>query len=201
MVVTQVLIGVMLILRTYALYERSKYVLVLMLAVAAGTVGVGIWSVIMSTSDDSIDDLYTGCNFKTSRAEANSLAVAWASLTVLDSTIFLLTLYKVFRRHRSNGLDLSTVILRDGSLYFGVMVVSNLANILTLVIDNNPYSRDSATTFTNLISSIMISRLMLNMRDPALTYMSGRLPQSTLTAGTVVEGSPVLDTNFDIELV
>ncbi|KAJ6495090.1 hypothetical protein C8R45DRAFT_986103 [Mycena sanguinolenta] len=200
-VATQVLVGVMLILRTYALYERSKYVLALMLAVAAGTLGIGIWSVITSTSDDSGDDLYAGCNFKTSRSEANSLAVAWGALTVLDSTIFLLTLYKVFRRRRSDGSDLLIVLLRDGSLYFGVMVMSNLANILTLVIDNNPYSRDSVTTFTNVISSIMMSRLMLNLRDPALTHMSGRLPQSTRTAGTVVGGSPVLDTNLELEFL
>ncbi|KAJ6479737.1 hypothetical protein C8R45DRAFT_1005901 [Mycena sanguinolenta] len=200
-VATQVLIGVMLILRTYALYERSKYVLVLMLTVGAGAVGIGIWSVTMGSSNDSSDDLYTGCEFKTSRSDANSLAVAWIGLTVMDSTIFLLTLYKVFRRRRSNGPELFTVLLRDGSLYFGVMVMSNLANILTLVIDNNPYSRASVTTFTNVISSIMITRLMLNLRDPALTHMSGRLPQSTRTAGTVVGGSPMLDTNLELEVL
>ncbi|KAJ7800178.1 hypothetical protein B0H14DRAFT_3156133 [Mycena olivaceomarginata] len=203
---TQVLVGVMLFLRTYALYERSKRVLVLMLGVAVGTVAVGLWSVITSTSDDTSINPYFGCNFTTSRSEGNSLAVAWAGVTIFDSTIFLLTLYRVFGRHRANEPDLFTILLRDGSLYFGVMVMSNLVNILTLVI-GNPYSRGIATTFTNIISSIMISRLMLNLRDPALAHMSGRLPQSTTTTGndwfagdTVAGGSPVLDTNLDIEL-
>ncbi|KAJ7358540.1 hypothetical protein DFH08DRAFT_848652 [Mycena albidolilacea] len=203
---TQVLVGVMLFLRTYALYERSKRVFVLMLGVAVGTVAVGLWSVITSTSNDTSINPYFGCNFTTSRSEGNSLAVAWAGVTIFDSTIFLLTLYRVFGRHRANEPDLFTILLRDGSLYFGIMVMSNLVNILTLVI-GNPYSRGIATTFTNIISSIMITRLMLNLRDPALAHMSGRLPQSTTTTGnnwfagdTVAGGSPVLDTNLDIEL-
>ncbi|KAJ7321260.1 hypothetical protein DFH08DRAFT_889449 [Mycena albidolilacea] len=203
---TQLLVGVMLFLRTYALYERSKRALVLMLGVAVGALAVGLWAVITSTSDDTSVLLHFGCNFTTSRSEGNSLAVAWAGVTVFDSMIFLLTLFKVLGRHHANGRDLFTILLRDGSLYFGVMVMSNLANILTLVI-GNPYSRGIATTFTNIISSIMISRLMLNLRDPALPHMSGRLPQSTTTTGnnwfagdTLAGGSPVLDTNLDIEL-
>ncbi|KAJ7743009.1 hypothetical protein DFH07DRAFT_835806 [Mycena maculata] len=195
---TQVLVGVMLFLRTYALYERSKRVLVLMLGVAVGTVAVGLWSVITSTSDDTSINLYFGCNFTTSGSEGNSLAVAWAGVTTFDSTIFLLTLYRVFGRHRANGVDLFTILLRD------VMIMSNLTNILMLI----PYSRGMVTTFTNIISSIMITRLMLNLRDPVLAHMSGRLPQSTTTTGNnwfagdaVAGGSPVLDTNLDIELL
>ncbi|KAJ7823854.1 hypothetical protein B0H14DRAFT_1307128 [Mycena olivaceomarginata] len=197
-----VLVGVMLFLRTYALFERSIRVLVLMVGVAVGTVVVGLWSVITDTSDDTSINLYFGCNFTTSRSEGNSLAVAWAGVTTYDSTIFFLTLYRVFGRHRANGLDLFTILLRDGSLYFGVMVTSNLANILTLVI-GNPDTRGIATTFTNIISSIMINRLMLNLRDPVLTHM----PQSTNITGniwfagdTTAGGSPVLGTDLDIEL-
>jgi hypothetical protein len=49
----------------------------------------------------------------------------------------------------------------------------------------------------------MITRLMLNLRDPELAHMSGRLPQSQTTTGnnwfagdTAAGGSPVLDTNL-----
>ncbi|KAJ7816691.1 hypothetical protein B0H14DRAFT_1393101 [Mycena olivaceomarginata] len=134
------LVGVMLFLRTYALYEQSKRALVLMLGVAVGALAVGLWAVITSTSDDTSVLLHFGCNFTTSRSEGNSLAVAWAGVTVFDSMIFILTLFKVLGRHHANGRDLFIILLRDGSLYFGVMVMSNLANILTLVI-GNPYSR------------------------------------------------------------
>ncbi|KAJ7022848.1 hypothetical protein C8F04DRAFT_1194118 [Mycena alexandri] len=214
-VATQLLVGIMLFLRTYALYERSKRALVLMLGVAVAAVAVGLWSVITDTSDDTSMILLFGCNFTTSRSEGNSLAVAWAGVTVYDSTIFLLTLYRVFGRHRANGLDLFTVLLRDDRQRMHLILKLIGTNLLNAI---QPDSRGIATTFTNIgshpgfihpasISSIMIARLMLNLRDPVLTHMSGRLPQSVRTTGndwfagnTVAGGSPVLDTNLDIEL-
>ncbi|KAJ7121495.1 hypothetical protein C8R44DRAFT_981612 [Mycena epipterygia] len=213
-IATQVMVGAMLILRTYALYERSKRVLTFMLSVTVGGVIVGLWSVVTGKAGDNSANLrlYFGCNYAISHSQGISLAAAWAGVAVFDCMIFLLTLYKVFTRRRPNGADLLTVLLRDGSVYFGVMVMSNLSNILTFVL-GSPYTRGIATTFTNIISSIMISRLMFNLRDPALSHMSGRLSQSTtVTAGNVMfapylgasgpGGSPELDTDatMDIEL-
>ncbi|KAJ7342865.1 hypothetical protein DFH08DRAFT_811200 [Mycena albidolilacea] len=175
-IASQVLVAAMLILRTYALYERSKRVLALMIAVAFGAVVVGIWSILSGKAVDKTTNLplYIGCDYPTSKAQ-----------------IFLLTLYKVFTRHPPNGTDLATVLLRDGSVYFGVMLLSNLANIATFVVSEfnqcsvvalfliralqlgAPYIRGIVTTFTNIISSVMITRLMLNIRDPALANMAG----------------------------
>ncbi|KAF7353405.1 hypothetical protein MSAN_01529500 [Mycena sanguinolenta] len=44
-VASQIVIGVMLILRTYALYERNRRVLALMLLVSLGGVAVGAWAI------------------------------------------------------------------------------------------------------------------------------------------------------------
>ncbi|KAJ7488266.1 hypothetical protein FB451DRAFT_1226852 [Mycena latifolia] len=214
-IATQLMVGVMLILRTHALYQRSKRVLTLMVAVAVGAVVVGLWSVITGKTGDTDDNLrlYFGCDYAISEEQGISLASAWAGVAVFDCMIFLLTLYKVFSRRRPNGTNLLTVLLRDGFytnyVYFSVMFMSNLSNILTFVL----YTRGIATTFTNIISSIMISRLMLNLRDPALLHMSGRLSTTTgVTAGNVVFAprlgvtssgtGPVLDadTTMDIEL-
>ncbi|KAJ7728700.1 hypothetical protein DFH07DRAFT_850965 [Mycena maculata] len=206
-IATQLMVGVMLILRTHALYERNRRVLILMLAVAASGVVVGLWSVITGKTGNTVENLplYFGCNYAISQSQGVSLASAWAGVAVFDCMIFLLTLYKVFSRRRTRGTDLFTVLLRDGSVYFGVMVMSNLSNILSFVL-GSPYTRGIATTWTNIISSIMISRLMLNLRDPALAHMTGRLSTSgTITGGSVMfapsGGSPVLDTAMDIELV
>jgi hypothetical protein len=58
----------MLFLRTYALYERSKRVLVLMLGVAVGTVAVGLvrrpQSIICNTTDEKN---YSGQSSRTHR--------------------------------------------------------------------------------------------------------------------------------------
>ncbi|KAJ7917202.1 hypothetical protein B0H13DRAFT_1608528, partial [Mycena leptocephala] len=208
----------MLVLRTYALYERSKRVLAMMLTVVVGAVAVGLWSVLTGMSVDESTDLpvYFGCNHPISREHGLSLAASWAGVAVFDCMIFLLTLYKVFSRRRQNGPELLTVLLRDGkeifaapdlpnglpgSIYFGVMVVSNVSNILMFIL-GTPYTRGIATSFTNIISSVMISRLMLNLRDPALSHMSGRLRLSTTITAQSLRfapnqgvASPVLDTD------
>ncbi|KAJ7808317.1 hypothetical protein B0H14DRAFT_3482454 [Mycena olivaceomarginata] len=121
---TQLLVGVMLFLRTYALYERSKRALVLMLGVAVGALAVGLWAVITSTSDDT------------------SYWVGTMPMDGISSPYYYVTVWPFppglcFSTGASDALVL-------GSLYFGVMVMSNLANILTLVI-GNPYSRGIAT--------------------------------------------------------
>ncbi|KAF8139244.1 hypothetical protein K438DRAFT_1805207 [Mycena galopus ATCC 62051] len=171
-IATQVLVAGMLILRTYALYGHSKRVLALMITVTVGCVVVGIWTVLTGKAVDTSTNLplYFGCDYPTSKAQGLSLAAAWGCVAVFDCMIFLLTLYKVFTRHR--GIGLATVLLRDGSLYFGVMLLSNLSNIATFLL-GTPYTRGIATTFTNTISSVMITRLMLNLRDPALARMAG----------------------------
>ncbi|KAJ7101348.1 hypothetical protein B0H15DRAFT_815760 [Mycena belliarum] len=187
-IVTQVMVGVMQILRTFALYERNKRVLMFMCAVAIGAVVTGLWSVITGKTGNTDQNLklYFGCNYPISKAQGISLASAWAGLAVFDCMIFLLTLYKAFSRRRPIGTGLFTVLLRDGSIYFGVILMSNLSNILTFALGDD-FTRGMPTTFTNIISSIMITRLMLNLRDPALTRMVGRPSRSTVvTSGNLV---------------
>ncbi|KAJ7691050.1 hypothetical protein B0H17DRAFT_1063963 [Mycena rosella] len=217
-IATQLMVGAMLILRTYALYERDRRVLAVLVSVAAGAVAVAIWSVFTGKTGDTQDNLhlYFGCNYGISHTQGVSLATAWAGVAGFDCLIFLLTLWKVLTRHRLHATNLLTVLLRDGSVYFLVMFMSNLSNIITFVF-GTPYTRGIATTFTNIISSIMISRLMLNLRDPALSHMSGRRSQSTgtrittgnirfapfwrpTTSGTVPELDTDATMTLDIEL-
>nr|GAT59140.1 predicted protein [Mycena chlorophos] len=214
LIATQVLVGAMLILRTYALYERNKRVLALMLVFTTGSVAVGIWSVFRSKrpSGNTNLSLYMGCDYPTTKQDGLNLLIPWAAVAVFDTMIFVLTLGRVLYR-RSKGLHgarasgLLTLLLRDGAIYFAVMVMSNLANIFTFAF-GGPFTRGIATTFTNVLASIMISRLMLNLRDPALAHMSGRRVQMTST--TLMESSGrtrteerqspdvVLDTEYEL---
>ncbi|KAF7343877.1 hypothetical protein MSAN_01969000 [Mycena sanguinolenta] len=177
-IATQILVAAMLMLRTFALYERSKRVLVLMILVAAGGVAVGIWSVLSGKAVDESTNLplYFGCNYPISRAQGLSLAAAWAGVAVFDCMIFLLTLYRVFSVRRTSTI--LTVLLRDGSIYFG-QPTNPTAHTTMLFQLGTEYTRGIATTFTNIISSVMLTRLMLNLRDPALAHMAGRGTYST----------------------
>ncbi|CAK5282521.1 unnamed protein product [Mycena citricolor] len=204
-IITQVMTAVMLILRTYALYERNKRVLIFMMMVTAGAIVVGMWAVIAGKAGRTEENLqlYFGCNYGLTKSDATSQAASWAAVALFDCMIFTLTLYRVLSR-RTTTTDLFSVLLRDGSIYFGVIVISNVSNILTFTL-GTPYTRGIATTFTNILSSVLISRLMLNLRDPKLSYMSGRFEQSTtLTYGgpirfadsTSPSGAQPLDTEF-----
>ncbi|KAJ7020076.1 hypothetical protein C8F04DRAFT_1275505 [Mycena alexandri] len=182
-VVTQIVIGIMLIFRTYALYERNRRILAFMVTVSAGVIGLGAWSVLSTPTPRPGDDapplnLYIGCAVMVPYSQSLRLAAAWGGMGVFDCTVFLLTLYRALSHRRAHGFDLIGVLLRDGSIYFAVIVMANLANILTFVFAGS-YSRGLPTTFTNVISSTMVSRLMLNLRDPSLSSMSGRLSDST----------------------
>ncbi|KAJ7214462.1 hypothetical protein GGX14DRAFT_696631 [Mycena pura] len=209
-VIIQIIIGVMLILRTYALYERNNRVLGFMLAFAAGVICIGVWATIDSDHAPAADmgpvPLNIGCTYTVSSAEGKGLIIAWSAMGLFDCMIFLLTLHKTLRRRRSTGLNFLAVFMRDGCIYFGliqrslesshdadtaltvsIMVISNLCNILSFAL-GTPYTRGLFNTTTNMyarrsisdspgaanvngngrISSLMITRLMLNIRDPAL---------------------------------
>ncbi|KAK6966310.1 hypothetical protein R3P38DRAFT_3155561 [Favolaschia claudopus] len=193
-ITTQILIGVMLIFRTYALYERNRTILILMLLVGAGVVAACIWGTIFSgkvrvvLGPGSEMPVHLGCTYTIIDSQTVDLIVAWASMAIFDSLIFFLTLYKALSQRYLVGVQLLHVLLRDGSIYFGVVVVSNLCNIMTFIF-GGPFTRGVATTFTNIISSIMISRLMLNIRDPSLANKRQEYSEGHANSGEVVEFS------------
>ncbi|KAJ7624743.1 hypothetical protein FB45DRAFT_924136 [Roridomyces roridus] len=167
-IVGQIIVGAMLMLRTYALYERSKRVAALMAAFSIAVVVVCFWSTLVKAgqSGDNLP-LPIGCTFAVTDSQNVAFIISWAAMSVFDCMIFLLTLGRALTPRSREGTHLLTVLLRDGSIYFGVMMVCNVANILTFVL-GGAYSRGVGATLTNIISSIMISRLMLNLRDPEL---------------------------------
>nr|GAT42612.1 predicted protein [Mycena chlorophos] len=186
-IVIQLLVGLMLVLRTYALYERSRYVLASMIFCVLAVIAIGVWGTLHSSSLPAQDKgsnipLRMGCAYGIKKKETIGYIAAWSGMGAFDVLIFVLTLYRTLtatlsssrRRFSLTGMNLLAVLMRDGILYFGVIVLCNVGNILTFAIGSD-YTRGILNTFTNIISSIMISRLMLNIRDPAvsLQFRSG----------------------------
>ncbi|KAI0264626.1 hypothetical protein BC834DRAFT_970579 [Gloeopeniophorella convolvens] len=75
--------------------------------------------------------------------------------------IFILTWYQALKI--GGGVPLLTVLVRDGTMYFVVLSLLNLTNVLTLLLAP-PLMKDSATTLTNVFSTVLMSRLMINLR-------------------------------------
>jgi len=89
-------------------------------------------------------------------------SLAWTGVLIFDSVIFSLTLYKALTIGRE--IPLLDVIVRDGAMYFSVLFVVNLVNIL-MIRFSPPSLKHSLETLTNVLSTILSFRLVLNLRE------------------------------------
>uniref|UniRef100_A0A8H7XPW1 DUF6533 domain-containing protein n=1 Tax=Psilocybe cubensis TaxID=181762 RepID=A0A8H7XPW1_PSICU len=119
-VAVQILVSSMLIMRMYALYERSKRVLVLLLGVAVAAVAIGCWSILGGKKFPKAPEIIVpiGCAASLTHYQAVRLGAAWGGMLVFDFIIFGLTLYKSLSIPRTIGVSLISVLMRDGAIYF-----------------------------------------------------------------------------------
>ncbi|EIW56723.1 uncharacterized protein TRAVEDRAFT_73164 [Trametes versicolor FP-101664 SS1] len=180
---TQFFVGVLLMLRTYALYNRNRKVVYLLASICAAGGAVSVWAIVSVRSLHlrSFQDIavYTGCDLTLSEKQGYYLAAAWSSILVFDATVFVLTLTQALRVGRMFSHSLFHIMLRDGTIYFGILVVCYGCNILTYILAQ-PVYKGVSTTFTNVISTTLITRLMLNIRDPKLVDLPHRWPSELL---------------------
>ncbi|KAJ7429733.1 hypothetical protein B0H11DRAFT_2264936 [Mycena galericulata] len=142
-----------------------------MLVIAGGVISVCIWRSLVDDQSVLQDgnsnlSLDIGCRYAITAPQSVGLIIAWMALVLFDCMIFFLTLYRALSP-RSTSAHLLTVLLRDGSIYFGVMVISNTSTILTFAVSElyiratrsahspahnkfgGDYARGVATTFAN----------------------------------------------------
>ncbi|KIM64893.1 hypothetical protein SCLCIDRAFT_600225 [Scleroderma citrinum Foug A] len=100
------------------------------------------------------------------------IAIAWSGQLLYDFVIFLLTLVGSLRMRNEGSRSVTDILLRDGSMYFAVMCAANVANVTVLLAATNSL-KGFAAPLTNVTSAILISRLMLNLRDPKVTNQIG----------------------------
>jgi len=180
-ILIQLLVGSMLIMRVYALYDRNRWVLASLCLVATAVVVHGCWAIMSGKKSHSGDDQAADSSICTSSltgTEALRLAAAWCGLLVFDIMVFALTAAKAIMIGRTGKQTLLSVLIRDGAVYFLVMTIVTLVNILTFLL-GSPYTRGMGTTFANIISTTMISRLMLNIRSPSLLVELKKRPFSS----------------------
>jgi len=185
-IVNQAFVCVLLMLRTWALYDRNSGILLLMIITALTLLGVASWSQVGQQSDYATD--VPGCNVAYSKKGALHIAVAWEGLLVFDSLVFILTVLQTCKGRRRHHLislrriDIVSLVLRDGAIYYVVMVLANLTNILTYYLAT-PMLRGCLTSFASCISVTMMSRLMLNLHSVASAGILSTLPTSDTSSG------------------
>jgi len=170
LIANQIIVCILLTLRVYALYECSIRILRYLAGIGIILVFLPCWA-LLDEMNIPVQTTTFGCHVALPTITAYRLAGAWEALFVYDSIIFSLTIYKAWTVRRDYAvtgvaIPLISLILRDGAIYFSVMAICNLSNILTYYLCD-PFLRGSLSTLANSISVTLMSRLMLNLHQTA----------------------------------
>ncbi|KIO05191.1 hypothetical protein M404DRAFT_25802 [Pisolithus tinctorius Marx 270] len=142
--------AVLFVIRTYALYGRNKRILAFLLFTTVALVSV-VAEMLQPRS-------------------AIHLAVPYEALYVFDTLIFGLTAYKTFkvgiRSIVHSKPKLVVLLLRDGAIYFAIVAMANLANILSFYVAPE-HLKGGLSTISICTAVTMVSRLMLNLHKTA----------------------------------
>ncbi|KAG2125038.1 hypothetical protein DEU56DRAFT_983397 [Suillus clintonianus] len=166
----QFIVCFILTLRTYALYGRSKRLLAWMVVAVITLAGVA--SAGMFGNHSSIMIIVPGvdCYESYDATTPASPGLAWVALFAYESLIFILTVSRIFKTKgllRSPSLlmcrrNIIDIIFQDGAMYFAVMSLSNIPNILAFYFGSD-ISKTTLASFTSCMSVTLVSRLMLNL--------------------------------------
>ncbi|KAI0709407.1 hypothetical protein C8Q76DRAFT_108453 [Earliella scabrosa] len=178
-VICQTVVAALMILRTYALYNRSRRVLVglvvcglILLSVALVAASVPIGDNQSHTIDNSRFLYPAGCSIDLTVEEGRHHAVGWIMMTCMDTVIFALTLVKVVELGHVGRQGLLKVFWRDGAMYYAILIAANFVNVYTLMASHvHDSDRGITTTLVSSLSTILVARVFLNIRDP---HLSGR---------------------------
>lgn len=159
----QLFVCFILTLRTYALYCRNKRLLISMIIIVCALAGVAAGTFGLRSSA-----IVPGMNCLDSYAKEITVSpgLGWVTLLVYELLVFVLTVRRICKIRavslaisRGHMLD---IMFQDGAMYFAVMTLFNLLNILMYYCGSNT-TRGSLATFTSCISVTLVSRLMLNL--------------------------------------
>ncbi|KAF8513353.1 hypothetical protein JB92DRAFT_3143462 [Gautieria morchelliformis] len=152
-----------LILRIYAVYDRSRRLLLLLIALLMAELASSVVLVIFNLSTVSFMAMH-GLMACTSVASPPLAFTCWIPPIIFETFLMSLMLkqgWSVYRRE--GGSNLLHLIIRDNIIYFGVMILALLANCIVFA---NPLSDNRTTAgFVVAIPCTLGSRLLLNMRE------------------------------------
>jgi len=164
-VIIQIIIGVILVTRTYALWGCSRKILLFLVMLSAAVISFGVWALSAQHYGPISFALYSGiigCQSSLPLDRAYYIGAIWAGMVLFDTIIFALTVYKSLEFKRIGRRSLADILLRDGVIYFAVIGTTGLCNVFTFMFLRE-FSRGNLTIITNSFSSVCAGRLMLNI--------------------------------------
>ncbi|KAF8202817.1 hypothetical protein K438DRAFT_1758122 [Mycena galopus ATCC 62051] len=150
LVLQEVLVECTLGLRVFAMYGLNIWILICMLIPGGLSASLALAS---------------SSTYRIFRGRLPRLAGAWEAQLACDTLVFVLTIRRAYVE-RTSPLYTGSLIekmLTDGGMYFGIIVIANLANLLTFYVLLSGF----LSWFTTSLSVTLLSRLMLNLHEAA----------------------------------
>ncbi|KAG1731121.1 hypothetical protein EDD22DRAFT_1014233 [Suillus occidentalis] len=159
---------IILIIRTYALYNCNKrlfaWITIIFVGLAGGAsepLDIEAYVIILA--------ILRVCSKVVAELPV-SFGIAWLAILAFELLIFALTVHRTCKTRGLLRLSLVTrrnildVIFHDGAMYFGAMTLCNIPNIVMYFYGSGVVRGSlGLATFTSCMSVTLISRLILNL--------------------------------------
>ncbi|KAJ7506162.1 hypothetical protein B0H11DRAFT_2272367 [Mycena galericulata] len=190
LVIQEVLVECTLGLRVFAMYGLNVWILSCLLAAGGLSASLALWAIVKYGHPQMLSAPgLSGCHTAIPRSSAfrectpftlqsipttyipqlAGLAGAWEAQLVCDTLVFALTVRRAYIQRRTSPRYTGTLIERmvtDGGMYFGIIVLANLANLSTFYLGDVLLS-GFLSWFTTSLSVTLLCRLMLNLHEAA----------------------------------
>ncbi|KAJ7339012.1 hypothetical protein DFH08DRAFT_964065 [Mycena albidolilacea] len=161
----EALIETTLSLRVFAMYGLNKWVLVSLLSAFSVMGSVGLWGVRHVWATRKYSTYREWLDAMQYIPLIPSVPGTWEALVVCDILVFALTVRRAYIQRTSS---LYQRMATDGSMYFGIIVLANSANVFTFYLGDGLVP-GFLSWFTTSLSVTLLSRLMLNLHGAAAT--------------------------------
>ncbi|KAJ7483735.1 hypothetical protein B0H11DRAFT_2279755 [Mycena galericulata] len=176
-----------LIMRVFAMYGRNWWILISLMAVLTASFAFALWGFITEGQPQIFSvPGSSACAAAIPRTSTFGLAGVWETITVCDILIFLLTVRRAYVQRETYPKYAGTLLWRmttDGAVYFGIIIIANVANLITFYM-GDIFLTGFLSWFVTSLSITLLVRLMLNLHEAAAVGMT-REEMSTIDLETL----------------
>jgi len=160
------IVDIILLLRTWALWNRSPRILAFLLTVfvvcTLATVGAVVYFSLTVFAVPTFPKVIRPC--EDGVTNPNVLETVWASTILFDSTILIFTIIKIIPHFKAHTITtLLKKIYQDGFLYFAVLFTISVSNLFVFALAP-PQLKLMIVTLQRAMFSLLCSRIVLNLR-------------------------------------
>ncbi|KLO16173.1 hypothetical protein SCHPADRAFT_938080 [Schizopora paradoxa] len=219
-VICQALTLTFLAIRLFAIYDKKRWILYTTVPFALLSIGLSSLSIAYSFNDTvgeksdregvglTLQSCFTGPFFEPEQLSDKLYKFSYIANIFLDTLIFILAATKTAKMYSKNKIrssysSLASILLRDGSILYAILAISNITNFVFFMVSLeridariNPYSllfvvsSGTNSEMTHALSAILVSRMVFNLRE-----VGTELQESTSEWRSRIEGRSLRQPN------